>query len=115
MKSQSLEYRALYLPNGEILAELGLATGLKCSWKDWLVLLNTPNCKRYRGRRKTKQCDCISSLEWSHPGIEPEELSEVAGNHELLKPIKSCHRDPSQKKNECKNECKLECLMEFLE
>jgi len=43
-----------------------------------LVLLAKPTGKRLRCRPRPRWSNCISDLVWSHLGVEPAELSEIA-------------------------------------
>jgi len=42
------------------------------------VLLAIPTGKQPRGHSRTSWSDYISELAWSHLGVEPEELPEIA-------------------------------------
>ena len=45
------------------------------------------------GRPKTRWRDYITDLAWSRLGVEPAELSEIAGNHEVFRVLGLLLRD----------------------
>jgi len=48
------------------------------------VLLAKPMGKWPRGHLGTRWSDCISDLAWSHLGVEPAELPEIAVDNEIF-------------------------------
>jgi len=48
------------------------------------IMLATPTGKRPRDHPRTRRPDYISDLTWCRLGLEPAELSEVAGNREVV-------------------------------
>ena len=48
------------------------------------VLLGKPTAKRPRSCPRPRWSDCISDIAWSHLGVEPVELSEIAVDRDIF-------------------------------
>jgi len=50
----------------------------------WQALLAKPTGKRSRCRPRPRWSNCISDLAWSHLGVKPAKLSEIAVDREVF-------------------------------